>query len=135
MENQEFSNEELISILHKDVVCWKLNLEFAETKILFINRLLNSSAFKQQIPNLFERLEQFKLQIRTETSALENLKEDVNNYESKIQNLAECEHLFCDADYLKNLDILKTQFEQFSKTLGDLSSKIFNYTGAILKNT
>jgi hypothetical protein len=135
MKNQEFSNEESLSKFHQDVLWWKLNIQFAETEILFVNRLLNSSAFKQNIPNIFERLEQFKHHIKTETRALKNLKQDVNNHNSKMQNMAECEDLFCDAVYLKNHDMLKIHFEQFSKCFGELKSKIFNYTGPILKNT
>ena len=78
---------------------WKLNIQFAETELLFVNRLLNSSAFEQHIPNLIERLKKFKQ------------KEDVNNHYSKMQNRAECENLFCDAVYLKNHDILEIHFE------------------------
>jgi hypothetical protein len=134
MENQGFSNEATLSNFHQDVLWWKLNIQFIETEIHLINRLLSSSAFEQQVPNLFERLEKFKHQIRTETRALENLKEDVNNHNSKMQNIAECEDPFCDAMYLKNHDKLKMHFEQFSKNFGKLKSKIFNYTGSILKN-
>ncbi|MDB9720429.1 hypothetical protein OAA67_00980 [Winogradskyella sp.] len=135
MENLEFPNEESLSKFHQDVLWWKLNIQFVETEILFINRLINSAAFEQDIPNLFEQLDKFKHQIKTETRALENLKEDVNNHDGKMQNMAECEDLFCDAVYLKNHDTLKIHFERFFKSFGELKSKIFNYTGSILKNT
>ena len=134
IENQEFPNQESLSKFHQDVLWWKLNIQFAETEILFVQRLLSSSAFEKQIPNLFERLEKFKHQIQTETRALENLKKDVYNHDSHMQNMAECEDLFCDATYLKHHDMLKMHFEQVFKNFGHLKTKIFNFTGSILKN-
>lgn len=51
-----------------------------------------------------------------------------------MQRMAKCEDLFCDAIYLENHDMLKTNFENFSKSFGKPKSEIFNYTGGILKN-
>jgi hypothetical protein len=133
MKNNGVPNEESLSKFHQDVLWWQMHIEFAQTEIQFIYKLLNSSAFEQH-HNLFERLELFKNQIKTETKALENLKEDVNRHNNKMKGMAECEDLFCDTMYLENHDLLQDHFESFSKSFGQLKSKIFNYTGSILKH-
>ena len=46
--------------LHWKIQQWKLRFQLMDEEINFINRLLDSNAFKPNTPNLFERIMDYK---------------------------------------------------------------------------
>jgi hypothetical protein len=134
MDNLDNTTEESLLKFHRDVLWWKSIIEFTETEVSFINRLLNSNAFDANHPNIFEKLDKFKHQIKTETRELKNLKEIIESHDNKMRGMIECDDLSCDAVYLENHESLKIHFEKFLKSFFEYKSKVFNYTGSILKS-
>ena len=134
MNSLDNTHEDSLLKFHQDVLWWKSIIEFTETEISFINRLLNSDAFEANHPNIFEKLHKFKHQIKTETRELKNIKEVIDGHENKMRGMIECEDLSCDTAYLENHESLKAHFKKFFKNFSEYKSRVFNYTGSILKN-
>lgn len=103
-----------------------------ENEIQFINRLLNCNAYKENTPNLFERLQQFKHEIATKTREVTNFKKEITEYEDKLKGILECQDISCETYYLDNHKSLKDRFEEFFIGFNEYKTKVFNYTGSIL---
>ena len=134
MDNLDNTAEEYLLKFHRDVIWWKTIIEFTETEVSFINRLLNSNVFDVNHPNIFENLKKFKHQIKTLTRELNNIKEIIEGHDNKMRGMIECDDLSCDAAYLENHESLKMVFEKFFKNFSEYKSRVFNYTGSMLKN-
>ncbi len=132
MNNSDNTTENALQKCHRDVLWWKSMVEFIETEITFINRLLNSNTFETTHANAFETLDTFKHQIKTETRALKNLKEIIDGHENKMRGMLECDDLSCDAVYLSNHESLKIHFEKFLKHFFEYKLKVYNYIGRVL---
>ncbi|MFI0431119.1 hypothetical protein [Mariniflexile sp. HMF6888] len=132
MNSSDNTTEGALLKCHRDVLWWKSMVEFIEIEITFINRLLNSNVFETTHANVFETLDTFKHQIKTETRALKNLKEIIDGHEIKMRGMLECDDLSCDAVYLSNHESLKVHFEKFLKNFFEYKTKVYNYIGSIL---
>jgi len=134
MHSLNNTHEDSLLKFHRDVLWWKSIIEFTETEISFINRLLNSNAFDVKHPDIPENLHKFKHQIKTETRELNNIKEIIEGHDNKMIGMIDCDNLSCDAAYLENHESLKNHFEKFFKNYSEYKSRVFNYTGSMLKN-
>jgi len=134
MHSLDNTHEDSLLKFHRDVLWWKSIIEFTETEISFINRLLNSNAFDVKHPNIPENLHKFKHLIKTETRELNNIKEIIEGHDNKMIGMIDCDNLSCDAAYLENHESLKNHFEKFFKNYSEYKSRVFNYTGSMLKN-
>lgn len=132
MLSLENTQEELLREFHRDTLRWKSMIGYKENEIIFIKRLLNSNAFKETTPNLFEKLQHFKHEIETKTREVKNLKKEINAYEDKLNGILECQDIACDTYYLENHKDLKNRFEEFYTDFNEYKTKVFNYTGRIL---
>lgn len=132
MLSLENTQEELLKEFHHDTLRWKSIIGYKENEIQFINRLLNSNAFKETTPSLFEKLQHFKHEIKTKTREVKNLKKEINEYEDKLKGILECQDISCDTYFLDNHKALKDRFEEFYINFNEYKTKVFNYTGGIL---
>ncbi|TLP81804.1 hypothetical protein [Maribacter sp. ACAM166] len=124
--------EELLTAFHHDAEWWKSTVGYIENEIEFVNRLLNAHVFKENTPNLFEHLQQFKHVMGTKTRETSNLKKEILEYEDKLRGILECQDVACDTYYLENHKALKERFEDFYIGFNDYKTKVFDYLGAIL---
>lgn len=53
------TQEELLQVLYHDAKWWKTLIEYIETEIQFVDRLLKANVYKENTPYLFERLQEF----------------------------------------------------------------------------
>ncbi|WP_109299396.1 hypothetical protein [Aquimarina sp. AU474] len=128
------SKEKDLKEMHFDALEWKSTLQFIEEEMLFINQLLHSYVFEPTTPNLFERLQEFKLEIKNIEKQKEKLHEEIQKHENQLSGVFECDTISCDHYYYKEHEILKKHFSNFYKRFRMLKSEVFGYTGGILKN-
>lgn len=133
MANLKNSDQEILTEFHNDTLLWISMLGYMENDLQFINRLLNSKAFKDKVPNLFERLQNYLHEMKTKTRELKNFKKEINEYGVKLKGILECQDISCDTFYLENHRTLKNRFEKFYTEFNDYKTRIFNYTGGILR--
>ena len=132
MLGEQNTQEELLTAFHNDAQWWKLTLGYIETETRFIDQLLNAHIYKENTPNLFERLQKFKHEIKTRVMETKNLKKEIAEYEDKLQGILECQDISCDTFYLENHKELKGRFEEFYTGLNDYKARVFNYIGGML---
>lgn len=132
MLSLENSQEEILREFHHDTLRWKSVIGYKEDEIIFINRLLNSKAFSKNTPNHFEKLQQFKHEIKTKTREAKNFKKEISEYEAKLKGILECQDTSCDTYYWENHKDLKERFEEFDSDFNANKIKVFNYTGSML---
>ena len=132
MLGESNTQEEIVQTFHRDAKWWKSLIGYIETEIQFINRMLKADLYKENAPNLFERLQEFTHEIKTKTRETKNLKRKVTEYEESIRGILECQDLSCDTYYLENHKALKERFEKFYIDMNAYKTKVFDYTGSIL---
>ena len=135
MLGEQNTQEELLTAFHHDAQWWKSTLGYFDTDIQLIERLLNASIYKENTPNLFERLQQFNHEIKDWAKETNNLKKEIVEYESKLRGILECEDTSCDTYYLENHKTLKNRFEEFYTGFSDFKTSVFNYIRGVLKVT
>lgn len=132
MLSLENTQEEMLRAFHHDTLRWKSMIGYKEKEIIFINRLLNSDAFQETTPNLFEKLQHFKHELATKTREIKNLKKEINEYEDTLRGILECQDISCDTYYLENHKDLKDRFEELYTDFNEYKTTVYNYTGSLL---
>ncbi|WP_299431299.1 hypothetical protein [uncultured Aquimarina sp.] len=127
------TNKDLKDI-HFDTLESKSSLQFIEDEVLFINQLLHSYVFEPTTPNLFERLQEFRLEIERVKKEIDTLHEEIRKHENELGGMLECDTISCDHYYYEEHESLKKRFNDFYKNFRKLKSEVFNYAGGILKN-
>jgi hypothetical protein len=114
---------------------WENSLMMVSEEIKFLGRLLSTGIFEPNIPNLYERLQQYskKLQdFKNEEFFLEteiekhktDFAKELNENEENKDSLIKRTHIQ-----------LKKNINAFLKNNSDLKLEIFNFTGNILKKS
>lgn len=125
--------EKKVEELHWEIQQWKSQLQFMDDEILFIDRLLNSYAFQPNTPNLFERLQDFKLRLEDAKKCSIDLKKPISKHENTLGGMLECTDSICDLDYYRKHKTLQIKVDESLSDFQQLKSEIFNYAGGILK--
>ncbi|OED42624.1 hypothetical protein AB832_02945 [Flavobacteriaceae bacterium (ex Bugula neritina AB1)] len=119
--------------IHFDVLGWKSNLQFIQGEILFIHQLLNSYVFEPVTPNLFERLQEYRQDIKIVENAIKKLNDAIKKHENELGGILDCDTISYDDSYYDKHHKLKNNFEDFCKKFQTLKSKVFSYAGGVLK--
>lgn len=134
MLGERNTKDELLQAFHDDAKWWKTLIGFVESEIQFIYRLLKANIYKENTPNLFERLQEFTHEIKTKSREIKSLKKELIGYEDTIRGILECQDLSCDIYYLENHKALKERFEQFYIAMNAYKTKVLDYTGSVFLN-
>lgn len=132
MLGEQNTKEELLTAFHKDAQWWRMNVGYIETEIHFIAHLLGAKLYKENTPNLFERLQEFKQEIDTRTTEAKELKKELEFYEDELQGILECEDISCDVYYLENHNELKKRFQEFYTNFNTYKTGVFEYIQGLL---
>ncbi len=124
--------EELLTAYLHDAKWWKSALGYIETETQFIDQLLNAHIYKENTPNLFERLQKFKHEMETTGREAKNLKKEMAEYEDKLHGFLERRDISSDTDFLETHMELKDRYEEFYTGLNDYKTRVFNYIGGML---
>lgn len=119
---------------HSEAKEWKSNLLFIENELHFIEQLIHSYVFEPNTPNLFERLEHFKMQLLDIKTQYKKIQEFVINYDNELGGLLESHDTTpLDPSIEKKQQAISVDYTQFMTTYKTLKSDIFEYCGGILK--
>lgn len=114
---------------------WEDSLMFISEEMKFLGKLLSSGIFEPNIPNLYERLQQYSKKLQDSKNEEILLEKEIEKY--KIDFAKELEENVKQKDSLiKRTHIqLRKNINAFSKKISGLKLEIFNYTGNILKKS
>jgi len=123
---------ELLTAFLHDARWWKQALGYIETETQFIGQLLNARIYKENVPNLFERLQNFKLELETNSRETKNLMKETAGYEEQLRRILEGKDSSPHNDYLENHKEFKDRFEEFYIDFNDYKTRVLNYIGGML---
>ncbi|WP_420601143.1 hypothetical protein [Flagellimonas sp.] len=115
--------------LHWETLKWKSHLLLMDSELYFITQLLNSYAFEQHTPNLFERLTDYKSQIKKIEERKDKLKTRLVLHESTHGDLDKP----LEITYKNEHVAIETEVMSCIEGFQNLKLEIFNYTGGILR--
>ncbi|TDS16804.1 hypothetical protein DFQ03_1291 [Maribacter caenipelagi] len=122
---------EKLKELHWKIQQWKTQFQVIDDEILFLERLLNSSAFKPNIPNLFERLEGYKIKTEELKNDLKLVRNSISVHENSLGEMLDVTENKNNEHYYQVHNQLNTDISDCYKNFQKLKSEIFNYTGTI----
>jgi len=114
---------------------WEDSLMFISEEIKFLGKLLNAGIFEPNIPNLYERLQQYLKKLQGLKNQKILLEKEIERYKTDFDKELEEdeEHKY---SLIKRTHLqLRKNMKEFSKNISSLKLEIFNYTGTILKKS
>src|SRR5690606_21127495 len=90
------ANEKNIDELQADTLYWDEKFQENTEEIRFLKALLTAPVFKSDIPNMFERLQEFfneLIEIKNEKIELHEL---MRNHKNDLAGMMECEDISCE---------------------------------------
>ncbi|WP_085496983.1 hypothetical protein [Arenibacter troitsensis] len=131
-KNTATDNGRQVALMHWKIQQWKLRFQLMDDEIVFIKRLLDSNAFKPNIPNLFERLQDYKSRLQDIENRNAAVRSQISLHENSLgSDLDIADNSISAADVKKN-DSLQLEVDECQGDYQNLKSEIFNYTGNIL---
>ena len=113
---------------------WYSEIEFIEQDVNFIKQLLKAPVYKQNIPNLFERLSSYNNQIEKTSKRIAQFISEVAIFRKSLDNYPEEDNPNIDEYYYGRQKHFQDDFKQLDAEFSALKSKIFTYlSGVILK--
>jgi len=103
-----------------------------DDEIIFIKRLLDSNAFKPHIPNLFERLQDYKTRLQLIEKRNAAVRTQISLHENNLGDSLDISDSSVSAEDTKKNDNLQLEVDACQGDYQNLKSDIFNYTGSIL---
>ncbi|RAJ09119.1 hypothetical protein [Arenibacter echinorum] len=131
-KNTITDNGRKIALLHWKIQQWKLRFQLMDEEIVFIKRLLDSNAFKPNIPNLFERLQDYKTRLLDIEKRNAAVRTQVSLHENNLGNELDMADSSISAEDIRKNDSLQLEVDECQGDYQNLKSEIFNYTGSIL---
>ena len=122
-----------VELMHMESKQWLSNLNFVKDEIAFIVRLLDSYVFEPDTPNLFERLQEYKEQLKKIIATNMRIIEQIGIHDNDLGGMLECKDKECDQAYYHKHEQLKVEVLELRIDFQDFKSDIFSYAGGILK--
>ncbi|RTE52425.1 hypothetical protein EHW67_19810 [Arenibacter aquaticus] len=133
IKNISLSKVKKVGDLHWEVQQWKSLLQFMDDEYIFIERLLSSSVFKDNTPNLFERLHDFNTRLQKANNNNHDLKVQIARHENNLGNLSEIDEIATNSEYFKKNSQIQKEVEECLNNFKNLKAEVFNYVGGLLK--
>lgn len=131
-KDNSFFSQKRLKKHQLELIHWKDMLTYNSDELSFLMLYLNAEIFKPGIPNLFENLKEFLINvedIKSQNTRFNNLiEEDLKILKDAIENGKSPEE-----NFISDFENLREDIEKYFEKLSDLKLEIFHYTGNILK--
>lgn len=122
-----------IDQFHNDVKVWKSNIALITDELKFIENLIHSYVFEPRTPNLFERLEQYKVKAKSIKKRRDTMEIMLKKHDAELSGMLECDTVSCDTFFKEKHLLVKEEYRQFVNSYNSVKTEIFNYCGTILR--
>jgi hypothetical protein len=123
------SREKYLSEISK----WEYSLMIVSEEIKFLGKLLSSEIFEPNIPNLYERLQQYSIKLEALKNEEILIEKEIEKHRTHFAKELE-KNEEKNAALIKKTHIqLRKNINAFFKKNSGLKLEIFNFTGNILK--
>jgi len=132
-EYKSFNNEKTIAELQYNMQRFRANLQFLKEDLDFLNFLVNTSIYKENMRDLFENLERFKKEILKAFNKCDMLITEANFQASQITQKIECDELACDNYFISAQNNLEKNIYDFIIESYLLKTEMYNYLKGVIK--
>lgn len=129
---KSFSKDKTIEELLYNISLWTSEYAFINIELAFIKRLIKAYPFSATIPNLYERLQLFILELDNFEQAKNNILVEINNYDKKLLASEETKSLDPDHLYLVEYEKLAEEVFMYMKHYKNLKIRIFEYINGLI---
>lgn len=129
---KSFSKDKTLEELLYNISLWTSEYAFTNLELDFIKRLIKAYPFSSTIPNLYERLQLFSLELDNFEQAKNNILIKINDYHKKIKESEETSTLEPDHLYLVEYEKLAEEIFMYMKHYKNLKIQIFEYINGLL---
>ncbi|MBK5209360.1 MAG: hypothetical protein JJE44_07630 [Flavobacteriaceae bacterium] len=128
-----FPRERTIDELLYNTSLWTAEFDFIRSELDFIKRLIKAYPFTSTIPNLYERLQLFILELDNFEKEKNNISDKIHNYEMKLREMKEI--MLLDGGHFHMVEYEKIAEEVFMYLIHykNLKIKIFEYINGLIK--
>lgn len=112
---------------------WIAEFDFIRSELDFIKKLIKAYPFTSTIPNLYERLQLFILELDNFEKEKNNITDKIHNYEMKLSEMKE--NMLLDSGHFNMVEYEKIAEEVFMYMVHykKLKIKIFEYINGLIK--
>ncbi len=129
---KSFTKDKTIEELLYNITLWTSEYAFINLELDFIKRLIKAYPFSSTIPNLYERLQLFILELNNFEQAKNNILVKINDYDKKIRESEETNTLDPDYLYLVEYEKLAEEVFMYLKHYKKLKIQIFEYINGLM---
>lgn len=129
---KSFSKDKTIKELLYNISLWTSEYAFINIELAFIKSLIKAYPFSATIPNLYERLQLFILELDNFEQAKNNILVEINNYDKKLLASEETKSLVPGHLCLIEYEKLAEEVFMYMKHYKDLKIRIFEYINGLI---
>lgn len=122
-----FTREKSVNELLHNCELWISDFEFIKIEISFLKRLLITFPFKSLIPNLFEKLQLFIIDLDHLDSVRVTIYETIKTHNQQLRNKINLKKLCYDNEYLNSYDDMAEEVLAYLEDYKKLKGKIYEY--------
>lgn len=127
------ANEKNIDELQADTLYWDEKFLHLSEEISFLKHLLTAPVFKENLPNMFEKLQEFYNQLMELKSEKVDLHEAMRNHKNDLNGMMECEDISCETFYHSQHQHLSNRIRQHLTRFKNLKLEIYRFCTPHLK--
>ena len=128
-------NQKPMGRYFSEISKWEISLIMVSEEINFLGKLLSTEIFEPNIPNLYERLQQYSTKLQELKNKKTILEKEIEKHKTYLaKGLKENEEQMDSLIQKTNIQ-LKKNIKAILKNNSELKLEIFNFTGNILKKS
>lgn len=133
LHHRRSANEKNIEELQDDTSRWEDLFQINTEEIRFLKNFLSSDIFEGNIPNLYERLQDFFMEVEKLKAEKIDLHEQLRNHKNDLNGMMECEDISCETFYYTQHQNLSDRIEKHLEKVQELKMKIIRFSTPLLK--
>ncbi len=134
IEFKKFGTDKSVDELHYNSEIWLQNLAFFNIELDFLNELIKSYPFGNNIPNLFERIQLFLKEINTlKNEKYPLLNDAIHKHKKQLERKFECTDLSCDDFYIVEHEKIVQQVFNYVQDYRSFKRGLYEYMSGKLK--
>lgn len=130
---KSFSRDKTIEELLYNTSLWTAEFAFVKIELAFIKKLIKAYPFTATIPNLYERLQLFALELDNLEKAKNNIAVNIENFDKKLSETTETLALNFDHYALVTYEKLAEEVFMYMIRYKNLKIQIFEYMNGLMK--
>ena len=132
IEFKEFHHNKSMDELLHETTQFAVNLNFINTDLKFLKHLIKTYPFKNNMFNLFERVQLFNIEIDTLNEEKSNILNEIKKHETELKGMLECDELSCDNFYMMEHQKLAAIIFNYIQKYQDFKTEIYQYITGII---